>query len=320
MFKLKQSLDAVNYGAYFYTGNPLSMKEIVDRAVKFGYDAVDLWPHRPLTFPPDMTKESKSELLSYANDKGIKFAAVDACTNFMRTDHVLVPHTEKELLYVRSCCELARDLDCKVVRILPAFIGYFWHDYWDKGYCNTAMHSRTVEVSTQDDYLLEWDSVRAGIIDSGKIAQEFGVTLAVQGHPPVVNCVQDLIDLVDEVDMDNVKIGLDLPLFEHQESDYVTKTVKAIGKKMIHSHTLGVKLRYGPSGFVYASEEVVPGDGVENWLPFFKACKEVGYEGYFAYEQCAPFLMPGHKKPTIEEIDRRQKAGFDFIKSFEVQI
>ena len=320
MFKLKQSLDAVNYGAYFYTGNPLSMKEIVDRAVKFGYDAVDLWPHRPLTFPPDMTKESKSELLCYANDKGIKFAAVDACTNFMRTDHVLVPHTEKELLYVRSCCELARDLDCKVVRILPAFIGYFWHDYWDKGYCNTAMHSRTVEVSTQDDYLLEWDSVRAGIIDSGKIAQEFGVTLAVQGHPPVVNCVQDLIDLVDEVDMDNVKIGLDLPLFEHQESDYVTKTVKAIGKKMIHSHTLGVKLRYGPSGFVYASEEVVPGDGVENWLPFFKACKEVGYEGYFAYEQCAPFLMPGHKKPTIEEIDRRQKAGFDFIKSFEVQI
>lgn len=296
------------------------MEEIVDRAVAFGYDAVDLWPHRPLTFPPEMTREQKTNLLSYANDKGIKFAAVDACTNFMRTDHVLVPHTEKELLYVRSCCELARDLDCKVVRLLPAFIGYFWHDYWDKGYCNTAMHSRTVEVSTQDDYLLEWDSVRAGIIDSAKIAREFGVTLAVQGHPPVVNCVQDLIDLVDEVAMDNVKIGLDLPLFDHQESDYIAKIVKTIGKKMVHSHTLGVRLRYGPSGSVYASEEVVPGDGIENWLPFFKACKEVGYEGYFAYEQCAPFLMPGHKKPTIEEIDRRQKAGFEFIKSFEAQL
>jgi sugar phosphate isomerase/epimerase len=320
MFKIKQSLDAVNYGAYFYTGEPLTMEAVVDRAVKFGYDAVDLWPHRPMTFPADFSAAKRKDLLHYANDKGIKFAAVDGCTNFMRTEHILVPHTEMQLLYVRSICELARDLDCPTVRILPAFIGYFWQPYWDQGYCQTAMHSRTVEVSTQDDYLLEWDSVRAGVMEAGKIAQEYGVELAVQGHPPVVNCVQDLLALVEEVNLDNVKIGLDLPLFENQDSDYITGIVKKIGKKMIHSHTLGSRLRYGPSGVVYASEEVVPGDGIENWLPFFKACKEVGYEGYFAYEQCAPFLMPGHKKPTVEEIDRRQQVGFDFIKSFESQI
>ena len=91
MFKIKQSLDAVNYGAYFYNGTPLTMKEVVDRAAKFGYDAVDLWPHRPMTFPPDWSKQARKELLKYANDKGIKFAAVDACTNFMRSDHALVP-------------------------------------------------------------------------------------------------------------------------------------------------------------------------------------------------------------------------------------
>jgi hypothetical protein len=27
--------------------------------------------------------------------------------------------------------------------------------------------------------------------------------------------------------------------------------------------------------------------------------------------------MSGHKKPTIEEFDRRQKVGFEFIKSLE---
>jgi sugar phosphate isomerase/epimerase len=248
MFKIKQSLDAVNYGAYFYSGEPLTMEGVVDRAAKFGYDAVDLWPHRPMTFPADYGAEKRKSLLHYANDKGIKFAAVDACTNFMRTDHILVPHTEMQLLYVRSCCELARDLDCPTVRVLPAFIGYFWQQHWDQGYCQTAMHSRTLEVSTQDDYLLEWDSVRAGIIESGKIAREYGVELAVQGHPPVVNCVQDLIDLVDEVDLPNVKIGLDLPLFDFQDSDYITRTVTKIGKKMIHSHTLGSRSRIGPVG------------------------------------------------------------------------
>ena len=93
----------------------------------------------------------------------------------MRTDHALVPHTEKELLYVRSCCELARDLDCTTVRILPAFIGYFWQEYWDKGYCQTAMHSRTMEVSTQDDYLLEWDSVRAGIMKPARLRKNMAL-------------------------------------------------------------------------------------------------------------------------------------------------
>ena len=63
MFKIKQSLDAVNYGAYFYKGDPFSMEAIVDRAAKFGYDAVDLWPHRPLCFSPRFKPGRRKELL-----------------------------------------------------------------------------------------------------------------------------------------------------------------------------------------------------------------------------------------------------------------
>ena len=88
MFRIKQSLDAVNYGAYFYDGRPLTMEEIVDRAVLFGYEAVDIWPHRPLCFPMDWDKPRRQSLLDYARSKGVKFAAVDAANNFMRSDHV----------------------------------------------------------------------------------------------------------------------------------------------------------------------------------------------------------------------------------------
>ena len=320
MYKIKQSMDAVNYGGYFHEGGALTMEQIVDRAEEFGYDAIDIWPHRPLMFPQDWNKERRACFLKYAKDKGIFIAAVDTCTNFMRSDHVLVPRLEKELAYLKECCELARDLECPIVRILPAFIGYFWGPYFDQGYCQTAMQSRTMEVSKQEDYLWEWEAVREGIREAGKMAQEFGVTLALQGHPPVINCVTDLFDMMDEVGMDNVKIGLDSPLFDKQTEEYIFETVRRAGKQMVHSHTLGVSLRYGPSGVVYATEEVVPGDGIENWLPFFKACKEIGYQGYFAYEQCAPFLMKGHKKPQIADVDERQKRGFDFIKAFENQI
>jgi sugar phosphate isomerase/epimerase len=317
MYHIKQSMDAVNYGAYFYEGSPLSMFKIVDRAATFGYEGVDLWPHRPLAFPLDWKKDDRKKLLNYAKDKGIRFAAVDACTNYMRPKHILVPGVERELSYLKECCDLARDLECPVVRILPAFIGYFWDEYWDKGYCNTATQSRTIEVSKQEDYLREWEYMRQGITDSGLLAADYGITLALQGHPPMVNSYRDTIDMVEEVNLDNVRIGLDLPLFESQDAGFIKSRVREIGRRMAHSHTLGSHNRVGPGGFVYASEEVVPGEGVENWLPFFEACRDIGYDGYFAYEQCAPFLMPGHKKPTIDEFDRRQKVGFEFIKSFE---
>ena len=30
-----------------------------------------------------------------------------------------------------------------------------------------------------------------------------------------------------------------------------------------------------------------------------------GYDGFYAQEQCSPIIMEGHKKATIEEVDRR---------------
>ena len=309
----------MGYAAYFYEGKPLTLEEIIERASRFGYEAVDIWPFRPLSFPMDINKKKRKKILDYAGSKNIKFAAIEAVTNFMRSDHILTPRLEKELLFVRECCEMARDLECDVVRILAGFIGYFWHEYWDQGYGNTAMHSRSIEVSTEEDYLKEWEYVRAGIKDAGLIAKDYGITLALQSHPPLTNCIQDGVDMVDEVGLDNVGMGLDLPLFEKQDDEFIRETVLKVGKRMIHSHTLGILFR-GGLGAMYGFEEVVPGEGCENWIPFFKACKEIGYKGYFAYEQCSPFLMKGHKKPTIEEIDRRYLEGHKFIKSLQEKI
>lgn len=320
MYKIKQSMDAVNYGGYFHEGGPLTMKEIVDKAAEFGYEAVDIWPHKPLMCPSDWSKEDRKDLLEYAKAKGIKFVAIDACTNFMRSEHALVPDVEKELPYLKECCELAEDMECPTVRIMPAFIGYFWSKYSNQGYCQTALTERSMEVSKQEDYYMEWVHVRKGIQAAAKLAKSYNVVLALQGHPPVVNCVKDLFDMVEEVGMENVKLGIDLPLFDHQTEEFIYDTVRKAGKNMAHSHTLGVAIKYGPSDSIYATEEVVPGDGIENWVPFFKACKEIGYEGYFAYEQCAPFFTKGHNRPAVVDVDERQKRGFAFIQSLESQI
>lgn len=309
---LKLSLDSVAYCAYFYEGRPLTLEETVERAAHFGYEAVDVFPHRPMAFPMDVSPDRRKSLLDLARSRNIEFAAIEACTNFMMTDHVLTFRQDKELMFVRECCKLAVDLDCKLVRILAAFVGYFMHEHWSLGYTNTAMHSRNVDVSKENDYLWQWEYVRAGIREAGEIAADYGVTLALQNHPPITNCLQDTIDMVEEVGLPSVKIGLDLPLFEHQDEEFIRENVRKVGSRMAHSHALGIRYKTSLAG-PYGIEEVVPGEGRENWPAFLKACKEIGYNGHLAYEQCSPIVLKGHKKATIEEVDRRFQAGLDYL-------
>ena len=313
MFKI--SLDTVGYAGYFYEGDPLTLEKAMERAAEFGFDAVDVWPHRPIGFPMDVSKDRRKKLVESAEKLGLKFAAIEAITDFRRSDHILVPRQEKEILFVKECCELAQDLGCPIVRILAGFVGYFWHIGWNLGYSNTAMwNARTIEVSKEEDFLIEWEFAKAGIRECAMIAQDYGVTLALQNHPPLTNSTEETIAMTEEIDHPNLKIGLDLPLFESQDTEFIWEMVRKVGKeRMAHTHLIGIRFM-GGLGNVYGFKEVLPEEGQENWIEFFKACKEIGYEGYFAQEQCSPVILKGHKKATIEEFDRRYRETIKWVK------
>jgi sugar phosphate isomerase/epimerase len=311
---MKLSLDCVSYAGYFYEGQVPSLEDVMKRAAKWGYDAVDLFPHRPREFPMDMDKDKRKVIADLAASLDIEIACVGAATNFALSDHVLAQRQDKELLFVRECCKLASDVNCKIVRIFAAWLGYFAPEYGSQGYTAQAMHSRSFDVSTEDDYLRQWEHIRQGIKEAGKIAGDYGVTLALQNHPPITNNTQDTLEMVEEVGSRSVKICLDLPLFEQQDDDFVRETVLKVGNRMVHSHMIGIRFKNSPVGMV-GFEEVVPGEGRENWPAFANACKEIGFEGYMAYEQCSALLQKGHKKATLEEVDRRAKVGFEYMKN-----
>lgn len=313
--QLKISLDTVGYAAYFYEGDPLTLEEAMHKAAEFGFDAVDIWPHRPVAFPMDVSKPRRKDLVKLADDLGLEFAAIEACTDFRRSNHVLVPKQELYVRFVRDCCELAADVGCPTVRILAGFVGYFWHQGWDKGYGNTAMWDcQTWEVSRQDDFLIEWNYVKDGIAECAEIAAEYDVVLALQNHPPVTNSTEETLAMIEEINHPNLKIGLDLPLFESQDPEFIHNMVKRVGKDLMqHSHLIGLR-RLGGLHAVYGFEEVPPWEGEENWVEFFKACYEIGYDKYFAHEQCSAVIMPGHVKPAREEFDRRYKETLEWVK------
>ena len=312
---LKISLDVVGYAAYYYEGEPLTLEEAMKRAAKFGFDGVDVWPHRPMAFPMDVSKDRRKKLVELAEELGLKFAAIEAITDFTRSDHILTPKQEKEIMFVKECCELAQDIGCPVVRILAAFKGYLWQEGWDKGYGNTAMwNTRTIEVSKEEDFLVEWEFAKAGIKECAEIAADYGIVLALQNHPPLTNNTEETLEMIEEIDHPNLKMGLDLPLFESQDTDFIRNIVKKVGKdRMAHSHLISIKPLMGLTGS-YGFKEVAPSEGPENWIEFFKACNEIGYEGFFAHEQCSPVILKGHKKATIEEFDRRYEETVKWIK------
>ena len=313
---MKLSLDTVSYCGYFTDGEHVPIEEAMRRAAKFGYDAIDVFAHRPMAFPMDLDTDRRKEILDHAQALDLKLAAVECCTNFMKPDHVLVFTDEKELLYVKESCRLAQDLGMKIVRVLAAFLGYFQNPYAGLGYGNPAFHSRSFRVSQSRDWLEQWHAVREGLREAASIAQDYGVTLALQTHPEITNNNEETLELIEEVRMPNLKVGLDLPLFESQEDEFVKKTVLSMKGLMIHSHSISIANKATVGGHVFGWDEVTPGSEKDpcNWETFLRACKEVGYEGYLAHEQCSPIIVKGHKIANLEEIDRRNLAAISFFK------
>ena len=44
---MKLSLDTVSYAGYFTDGERTTLEDAMSRAAKFGYDAIDIFAHRP---------------------------------------------------------------------------------------------------------------------------------------------------------------------------------------------------------------------------------------------------------------------------------
>jgi sugar phosphate isomerase/epimerase len=310
---MKLSLDSVSYAGYFTQGESLPIEEVVRRAARFGFDGVDVFPHRPVVFPMDVGRDRRKALVDLAGSLDIELNALEPITNFMRSRHVLTQSQDKELLFVRECCQLAHDLGIKVLRIFAGFLGYFMTQESAQGYGTPAMQSRSLDVSTSDDYLRQWDYVRAGIREAGKIAADFGVTLALQNHPPITNNTEETIEMVDEVGLDSVKMALDLPLLARQDEASIREVVAAVGRRMVHSRITAIRFKetlVGVCGF----DEVPLGEGRENYPAFLKACAEAGYDGFFGYEQCSPIILPGHRHGTLREVDRRNQVGVAYVR------
>jgi len=320
---MKLSLDTVGYGGYFTAkGEMLSLEESFKRAAKFGYDAACIYAHRPLAFPMDINEDRRKRLLDLARELDIELGAIVCCTNFMEGNHVLQYPQEKEILYVRESIKLAKDLGIKIVRVLAAFLGYFQNPYANQGYGYPAFESRSRRVSRNEDWLEAWHQVRRGLKEVAIMARDEGITLALQTHPEITGNNEETLQMIKEVGIESLKVGLDLPLFESFEPNFVRKTVRDMKELMVYSHSISIAGNATVGGAPYSWEEVTPGSPKDPcpWEIFLETCKEIGYDGVLSHEQCSPIVMKGHRLGNIAEVDKRYQEAIAYLKPLLVKL
>jgi sugar phosphate isomerase/epimerase len=319
---MKLSLDTIGYGGYFTApGEQLPLEDAIRKAAQFGYDAACIYAHRPLGFPLDLDPTRRKRLKALYGELDMEIGAIVCCTSFLEANHVLLYPQEKEILYVRECIRLAKDLGASIVRILAGFYGYFQNPFAGQGYGLPSFESRSRRVSRGEDWLEAWHQVRRGIREVALYAQDEGITLALQTHPEITMNNQDTLELLGEINVASLKVGLDLPLIESQDPQFVRRTVLQMKDLMVYSHTIALRKIYTVGGAPAGWEEVTPGDELDPlpWEVFLKACQEIGYDGLLSAEQCSP-IIKGHRLGTTGVVDERYAASLAFLKGLLVKL
>jgi sugar phosphate isomerase/epimerase len=305
---MKLSLDTIGYGGYFTKDSEkLPLEDAVRKAAEYGYDAACIFAHRPLGFPVDFDADRRKRLVDLYKKLDLEMGAIVCCNNFVDSNHVLVFNTEKEVMYTKQCIDFAADLGTKIVRVMASLWGYFRNPNADQGYGLPSFETRSRRVSRGEDFLEAWQTVRSALTEVAKYAQDKGVMLALQTHPEITGNNDETLRMLEEVGVDSLKVGVDLPLMESYKPEDVKATIKKMSDKMVYSHTISLANFATIGGAPYMWEEVTPGSEHDKlpWETFVSTLKEIGYDGLLSHEQCSPIVVKGHQLGTLKDINER---------------
>jgi sugar phosphate isomerase/epimerase len=297
-FKVKTCLHSVSYAGFWRGQARLGVEEFLVKAKELGFDGVMLMAKRPHVSPLDYDAAARKALRRKIESLGLELVCLAGYTDFTAgVDKAGIPNVEIQACYVGELAKLARDLGTDTVRI---FTGYERADApFDKQY---AM-------------------VVEGLKLAGQEAAKYGVTLAVQNHHDIAVHHDMMYWLLKEVDLPNVKAAFDAwsPTLEGLSSSEIKAAILKMKPFIVHTTAADYvrlpRYRYESTFTNYLPSEdlirAVPiGKGIVDYETFFNALKEIGYQGYIAYEMCEVLDGGGE----IENLDKTAKEFLEYVK------
>lgn len=305
---MKYAFLSVTYTGLFYDGEALSIEKQIVKAKELGFDGLSIEAKRPVASPLDLSKSDRDRIKEVAAFEGIEICAVESVSNFAGE---FMEERENNLAMMHLVLDLAKDLEVDLVKIFAAWPGIIndkeevaLYGTYDRGNHYKRLYPAALK---------KWERVVHGIREVADKAADMGITLALQNHAPVITPgYEDLLAMKQEIDRENLKLCLDIPLFyERQEDDYVREAVIKCGKDIVLTHygAWNFKEEGGRSVQVPASSF----GGYFNYDTFITELQKVGYNGYLVSEYCLPVLK-NHRIAGVEEIDRANRLALQYIK------
>ena len=297
-FKVKTCLHSVSYAGFWRGQARLGVDEFLLKAKKLGFDGVMLMAKRPHVSLLDYDSAARKALRRRIEGLGLDLVCLAGYTDFTAgVDKAGIPNVEIQACYVGQLAELAADLGTDMVRI---FTGY-----------------ERPGVPFDKQYAM----VVEGLKLSGKKAARYGVTLAVQNHHDIAVHHDMMHWLLKEVNLPNVKAAFDAwsPTLEGLSPEQIKAAILKMKPYIVHTTAADYvrlpRYRYDSSLTNYMQTDTliraVPmGKGTIDYETFFKTLKEIGYQGYIAYEMCEVLEGGG----DIDNLDRTAKEFLEYVK------
>ena len=299
-FSVKTCLHSISYSGLWRGQSFLSVDDFLVKAKELGYEGVILMAKKPhLTL--DMSKEERARIKKKISDLGLTLVALAGYSDFTAgIDRIGIPHTEIQAAYIGRVAELAADLGTNMVRI---FTGYERPDV---------------------PYDRQYAMVVEGIQMSAREAQKYGVTLVVQNHHCIALHHDAMYWLMQEVNMPNVKVGWDawspnlMGLSQEEIKASIRKLQPYIALTIAADYVRHPRYRYDNHLSNYFETDPLMratqmGKGIIDYDVFFGTLKEIGYQGYLAYEMCEVLEGGG----SMENLDYTAKEFLKFVQKFK---
>ncbi len=254
-----------------YKGVP-TIEEVLKYAAEVGYDGVEFCYDDGLLHPAKIDKDTRKKYLELIKSLGKEFSSVATGVfwkyNMGSPDESL---RKKGIEFVKLGLELARDLEAKVLLVVPA-------------------------VAHPDiPYEKMYEIAQSSLKECAKYAEDLGVIIGVENvwnkflYSPL-----EYKRFIEEIGSEYVKAYLDVGNILNL--GYPEHWITLLGAKLIACvHVKDFDINVGNiTGFRHV------GRGSMNWEKILKLLKDVGYDYYLVVE-CPPEFYPELEKPKYPE-------------------
>jgi sugar phosphate isomerase/epimerase len=274
---MKKGLFTVSY-AGLWGQKELSVPAIIRKAASMGYEGVLFMGKPPHLFPHGVDASRLEEIKEVLEETKITPVGIAAYNDFLVTGPAEVPLLEMQLAYIGETIRLAGRLGAPLVRL---FTGYL-----------------SPNRSTNEG----WNTVVSILRGCGEIAEDHGVTLAVQNHHDLAVHTEEMLLLLEEIDHPSVKAGFDAwsPYLRGEDlTEAAGKMAPWTAMSIVANYKRYHRYSYVPDLVNYARVEpdkvraTLIDEGEIDYQAFLSTLHDNGFDGWVVYEMCSPLIGGG---------------------------